>query len=237
MKFLKDVTIGEGEAVPPNTTFTKTWRIQNSGDDNWPPGCNLRYCSGDNLSNTDRAIVDALIPGQVTDVSVEMHSPSNTGVYQSQWRLSTPTGMFFGDVIWVIIQVDVGGLLDITQKMSKFGTDTQGHSSHSQPIPNPFASPLKSDHSEIPRPSFSPPHLSFPGSPVSNMSPNSSMTAQIGSPFIAQLSPATSQAGSPYSQQMTSTIPSNFPAARSLFQTQPDKSCDVQDCTSELDIS
>lgn len=63
------------------------------------------------------------------------------------------------------------------------------------------------------------------------------MTAQIGSPFIAQLSPATSQAGSPYSQQMTSTIPSNFPAARSLFQTQPDKSCDVQDCTSELDIS
>lgn len=121
--------------------------------------------------------------------------------------------------------------------MSKFGTDTQGHSSHSQPIPNPFASPLKSDHSEIPRPSFSPPHLSFPGSPVSNMSPNSSMTAQIGSPFIAQLSPATSQAGSPYSQQMTSTIPSNFPAARSLFQTQPDKSCDVQDCTSELDIS
>lgn len=237
MKFLKDVTIGEGEAVPPNTTFTKTWRIQNSGDDNWPPGCNLRYCSGDNLSNTDRAIVDALIPGQVTDVSVEMHSPSNTGVYQSQWRLSTPTGMFFGDVIWVIIQVDVGGLLDITQKMSKFGTDTQGHSSHSQPIPNPFASPLKSDHSEIPRPSFSPPHLSFPGSPVSNMSPNSSMTAQIGSPFIAQLSPATSQAGSPYSQQMTSTIPSNFPAARSLFQAQPDKSCDVQDCTSELDIS
>lgn len=121
-------------------------------------------------------------------------------------------------MIWVIIQVDVGGLLDITQKMSKFGTDTHGHSSHSQPIPNPFASPLKSDHSEIPRPSFSPPHLSFPGSPVSNMSPNSSMTAQIGSPFIAQLSPATSQAGSPYSQQMTSTIPSNFPAARSLFQ-------------------
>lgn len=161
MKFLKDVTIGEGEAVPPNTTFTKTWRIQNSGDDNWPPGCNLRYCSGDNLSNTDRAIVDALIPGQVTDVSVEMHSPSNTGVYQSQWRLSTPTGMFFGDVIWVIIQVDVGGLLDITQKMSKFGTDTQGHSSHSQPIPNPFASPLKSDHSEIPRPSFSPPICHF----------------------------------------------------------------------------
>lgn len=25
------MTIGEGEAVPPNTTFTKTWRISNPG--------------------------------------------------------------------------------------------------------------------------------------------------------------------------------------------------------------
>jgi hypothetical protein len=70
--------------------------LYNTGDDKWPPGCNLRYCTGDNLSNTDRAIVEALLPGQVTDVSVEMHSPANTGVYQSQWRLSTPTGLFFG---------------------------------------------------------------------------------------------------------------------------------------------
>lgn len=29
--FISDVTIGEGEAVPPNTTFTKTWRVANSG--------------------------------------------------------------------------------------------------------------------------------------------------------------------------------------------------------------
>lgn len=121
-------------------------------------------------------------------------------------------------MIWVIIQVDIGGLLDITQKMSKFGTDTQGYSSHSQSLPNPFASPVKSDVSEIPRPSFSPPHLSFPDSPVNStcMSPNSSMTAQIGSPFIAQLSPVSG--GSSYSQQSTSSIPNNFPAARSLFQ-------------------
>lgn len=31
MSFVKDVTIGEGESVPPDTTFTKTWRIQNTG--------------------------------------------------------------------------------------------------------------------------------------------------------------------------------------------------------------
>ena len=31
MKFLCDVTIGEGESVAPNTKFVKTWRIKNSG--------------------------------------------------------------------------------------------------------------------------------------------------------------------------------------------------------------
>ena len=31
MAFVKDVTIGEGESVPPGTRFVKTWRIQNIG--------------------------------------------------------------------------------------------------------------------------------------------------------------------------------------------------------------
>ena len=31
MSFVRDVTIGEGESVPPDTPFTKTWRVQNTG--------------------------------------------------------------------------------------------------------------------------------------------------------------------------------------------------------------
>ena len=31
MKFIGDVTVGEGEAIPPNTRFVKTWRVANSG--------------------------------------------------------------------------------------------------------------------------------------------------------------------------------------------------------------
>lgn len=32
MSFVRDVTIGEGEAVPPNMKFVKTWKIQNPGE-------------------------------------------------------------------------------------------------------------------------------------------------------------------------------------------------------------
>ena len=31
MSLVKDVTIGEGEEVPPATKFIKTWKLQNSG--------------------------------------------------------------------------------------------------------------------------------------------------------------------------------------------------------------
>ncbi|XP_067913172.1 protein ILRUN isoform X6 [Heterodontus francisci] len=83
MSFVEDVTIGEGESVPPDTQFTKTWRIQNT------------------------------------------------------------------DVIWVILSVEIGGLLGVTQQLSSFETEFS-----SQPCRkiegnfNPFASPQKNRQSE-----------------------------------------------------------------------------------------
>ncbi|XP_048878247.1 protein ILRUN-like isoform X2 [Brienomyrus brachyistius] len=79
MSFVEDVTIGEGESVPPDTQFTKTWRIQNT------------------------------------------------------------------DVIWVILSVEVGGLLGVTQQLSCFETEfnTQPHRTVEGDF-NPFASPQKS---------------------------------------------------------------------------------------------
>ena len=45
MTFVRDVTIGEGESVPPSTDFTKTWTVLNSGNEPWPEGtlfsCNI----------------------------------------------------------------------------------------------------------------------------------------------------------------------------------------------------
>ncbi|GFS97459.1 protein ILRUN [Nephila pilipes] len=120
MAFVRDVTIGEGEAVPPNMKFIKTWKIQNPSDERWPPGCCLRFTAGDQLGHVDRVIVDALEPLEMTDVSVEMISPQSAGIYQGQWRMSTATGQFFGEVIWVIVTVAEGGLLSLTQQMDAF---------------------------------------------------------------------------------------------------------------------
>lgn len=142
MLFVRDVTIGEGESIPPNTPFVKTWRIQNSGDDVWPPGCCLKFVSGVQFGHQDRVMVDSINPGSMTDISIEMISPSDTGLHEGRWRMSTATGSFFGEFIWVILQVEETGLMGVTQQMSKFGTEFI-HQPVQQPMQNPFASPTK----------------------------------------------------------------------------------------------
>jgi len=121
MTLIKDVTLGEGEAVPPSTKFLKTWRVSNPGPSAWPPGCILRFTGGANLSTSDRVLVPwgPLEPGSSAELSVQMESPSVPGIYQSTWRMSTATGNFFGDAIWVIISVEVTGTLAITQQFSR----------------------------------------------------------------------------------------------------------------------
>ena len=99
MVFLKDETIGEGEAVPPSTRFIKTWRIQNTGPEPWPPGCCLKFTGGEKFCAQDRVSVEALCPGQIAAINVEMTSPATTGIYQSQWRMNTATGLVFGGKI------------------------------------------------------------------------------------------------------------------------------------------
>ncbi|NP_001013560.2 protein ILRUN [Danio rerio] len=160
MSFVEDVTIGEGESVPPDTPFTKTWRIQNTGTESWPPGVCLKYVGGDQFGHVNMVMVRSLDPQEISDVSVQMRSPAVPGMYQGQWRMCTATGLFYGDVIWVILSVEEGGLLGVTQQLSSFKTEfnTQPHRSLEGDY-NPFASPQKNkqDTNED--------HLKDPGGP------------------------------------------------------------------------
>uniref|UniRef100_A0A3P8YZ19 Protein ILRUN n=1 Tax=Esox lucius TaxID=8010 RepID=A0A3P8YZ19_ESOLU len=147
MSFVEDVTIGEGESVPPDTPFTKTWRIQNTGGVTycWPALCD-KYL-WDQFGHVNMVMVRSLEPQEISDISVQMRSPTAPGMYQGQWRMSTATGLFYGDVIWVILSVEVGGLLGVTQQLSSFETEfnTQPHRNVEGDF-NPFASPQKTKH-------------------------------------------------------------------------------------------
>ncbi|XP_074595047.1 protein ILRUN [Brevipalpus obovatus] len=141
MTLIKDVTIGDGEEVPPNTKFFKTWKIQNSGNFRWPPDCSLKFVDGHMLTHSDQILVGSLEAGQIIDLSVEMVSPTQPGDYQGVWRMCSASGHFFGEPIWVIITVAEGGLLSLTQQMESFhqlGNRANPVFTNPSPNPNPF---------------------------------------------------------------------------------------------------
>lgn len=190
MAFIRDVTIGEGESVPPNTAFVKTWRIQNNGIIAWPNGVFLKYTSGDQLGPVNLVSVKSLSAGEFYDLSVNMISPAKTGMYQGQWRMCTPSGQYFGDVIWVILCVDEGGLLGLTQQLSSLGREMNFHegSNPSSTSANPFG--LSTPISISPQPIYSVPHNS-PANGVIHVSParrslfNSTVSGEHLEPLIS----------------------------------------------------
>uniref|UniRef100_A0A8C6AG91 Protein ILRUN n=1 Tax=Monodon monoceros TaxID=40151 RepID=A0A8C6AG91_MONMO len=141
MSFVEDVTIGEGESIPPDTQFIKTWRIQNSGAEAWPPGVCLKYVGGDQFGHVNMVMVRSLEPQEIADVSIQMCSPSRAGMYQGQWRMCTATGLYYGNVIWVILSVEVGGLLGVTQQLSSFETEFNTQPHPQKPTPSPLPPP------------------------------------------------------------------------------------------------
>lgn len=134
-----DITTGDGEAIPPNTHFTKTWRVKNSGTETWPVGVYLQFIGGDKMGQYESIALPPLAPGQLHDINVDLISPSEPGVYQSQWQICTPNGIISADTIWVVIKVEHGGVLGITQQMSTFATTSDVNNTGLQESPhNPF---------------------------------------------------------------------------------------------------
>lgn len=123
MSLVSDVTVGEGEAIPPSTAFVKSWKIRNNGNEAWPFGCCLRFLMGEQMGAPDSVNVPSTPPGVCVEVSLNMISPSIPGIYQGQWRMHTSSGVPFGEIIWVIITVEHEGLLGITQQISRVGRD------------------------------------------------------------------------------------------------------------------
>ena len=66
------------------------------GDETWPPGCCLKFVEGEQFTHQDRVAVKPLEPKEITDVGLDMASPSSTGMYMGQWRMCTAAGLEFG---------------------------------------------------------------------------------------------------------------------------------------------
>ncbi|RPI94937.1 MAG: hypothetical protein EHM40_04795 [Chloroflexi bacterium] len=110
--FVTDVTVQDGTVFVPGATFTKTWRLKNSGACVWTTAYKLVYYSGEPMSTSTMVNLPwGAVYGQTVDISVNMVAPATAGKYRGYWILANASGQFFGigtnasNPIWVEINV------------------------------------------------------------------------------------------------------------------------------------
>ncbi len=95
--FIRDVTIPDGTILGRSTSFTKTWRLQNSGVCAWNTSYALVFTGGDGLGAPAAVALPGVVyPGSTIDLSVNMTSPGLDGHYQGYWELRSAAGTLFG---------------------------------------------------------------------------------------------------------------------------------------------
>lgn len=95
--FVADVTIPDNTKMSPGQSFTKTWRIQNSGTCTWTTAYKVVFVSGDQMSGTSPfSISKNVAPGQSVDLSVDLVAPSSAGTFTGNWKLQNASGTSFG---------------------------------------------------------------------------------------------------------------------------------------------
>jgi hypothetical protein len=105
MAYVADVTIPDNTSMTPGQSFTKTWRVRNNGSCTWEVGFKLNFIGGNAMGASSVALTKAVAPGAEAEISVPMTAPTASGSARGNWRMSTATGTYFGDEIYVLIVV------------------------------------------------------------------------------------------------------------------------------------
>lgn len=105
LTFVSDVTIPDNTQMTPGQTFTKTWKVLNSGSCAWEAGFKFAFTGGNALGGSTITLSSSVASGAQYDISVPMTAPTTAGTYQSNWRMSTADGTYFGNEVYVIIIV------------------------------------------------------------------------------------------------------------------------------------
>lgn len=106
LRFVSDVSIPDNTQMAPGQTFTKTWKVRNTGSCAWEAGFKFSFVGGEAMSGATYTLPSSVAANTELDISVAMTAPTGkTGALRGNWRMSTAGGQFFGDEVYVIIVV------------------------------------------------------------------------------------------------------------------------------------
>ncbi|WP_101789260.1 NBR1-Ig-like domain-containing protein [Nonomuraea indica] len=90
-EFLGDVTFPDGSKVRTNATFTKTWRVRNTGTIPWE-GRLLARVNADPCKSPETVVIPPTAPGQTVDLSVRVRAPGKPGKCRIYYKMTDAQG-------------------------------------------------------------------------------------------------------------------------------------------------
>jgi uncharacterized protein YkwD len=111
-KFIEDITVKDDSEIPAGSTFTKTWRVQNTGTCTWWSGYTLTHYSAERMAAPEAVPLKLTRPGEITDISVELTASQALGKHEGYFVIKNPSGLIMridnDSRLWVKITVVKG---------------------------------------------------------------------------------------------------------------------------------
>lgn len=107
--FVIDVTVPDNSVIGAGESFTKTWRVRNTGTCIWASDYALTHYSENSMGAPDATPLGITFPGEEADISVELIAPATPGTYRGNFVIENPEGLIMqvdqDSRLWLIIQV------------------------------------------------------------------------------------------------------------------------------------
>ncbi len=105
-QFVSDVTIPDNTVMKPGQSFTKTWRLRNSGNCDWTSSYEAILTDGSSMGGPAAVPLAGTVPSNSTiDISVKLTAPTTNGVHRGSYRLRNASDVPFGTIFYVQILV------------------------------------------------------------------------------------------------------------------------------------
>ncbi len=105
--FVADVSVDDYSKFKQGESFTKTWRVENTGTCTWYSAYSLVFYSGDAMGAPETQPLSVTAPGNTLDISVDMTAPARDAVVRADFELHNPAQQAMpidtGQYLWVIV--------------------------------------------------------------------------------------------------------------------------------------
>jgi hypothetical protein len=104
--FVQDLTVPDGTRFAPGAPIDKIWLVRNDGTCNWDARYRLRFLDGEPMGAEDEQALFPARAGAEAQIQIHFTAPDSSGTYASRWQAYTPLGEPFGELIFLLIEVD-----------------------------------------------------------------------------------------------------------------------------------